>query len=57
MTYSEQQADLNWHHNTETLMSLHWKASARAQLQTTFFYSTHSKEIHAKKRIHQLESI
>lgn len=50
MSYSEQQADLNWHHNTETPMSLHWKAWTRAQLQTTFFYSTHkdraSKEIH-----------
>lgn len=32
---SEQQADLNWH-NTETPMSLHWKAWTRAQLQTHF---------------------
>lgn len=37
MSYREQQADLNWHHNTKSPMSLHWKASTRAQLQTTFF--------------------
>lgn len=66
MSYSEQQADLNWHHNIETPMSLCWKASTRAQLQTTFFYSSHedraAKEIHAgvphfKKHTHELESI